>query len=93
MRQQVQASSNSFTKVFPLAVHLGDKLGHQANVTFHKMSYYQIIKGGGPKCDRQGKNFFKASNLTLAVRFLTSDTYLLSHSERFGMSEIRAISH
>ena len=46
-----------------------------------------MCSGRGPKFDRQGKSFTKPFNLTLAVTFLTSDLYLLSHVKRLEISE------
>ena len=38
-------------------------------------------------CDRQGKNFTKPFNLTLAIVFLTAELYWLSHRESWEISE------
>ena len=55
MTQQVQVSSVRFTKGFPLAVLLGDILGHLANVRSHKMLSHQMIKGGSQSVTARGK--------------------------------------
>ena len=87
MRQQLQVSAARFKTVFPLAVHLGGyircvgKVNISPHVPLHKLC------GRGPQCDRQGKNFTKPFNLTLAVVFLTSELYWLSHVERWDISE------
>ena len=87
MKQQLQVSATRVKTVFPLAVHLGaftryvGKRNIFQHVPLHKLC------GRGPQCDRQGKNFTKPFNLTLAVVFLTAELYWLSHRESWEISE------
>ena len=73
--------------MFPLAVHMGgySRCGEKINIL--RNAVLHEVCGRGPQCDRQGKNFTKPFNLTLAVVFLTSDLYWLSHVESLGISE------
>ena len=72
---------------FSLAVDLGGYSGYggrshiSQNATFHQLC------GRGPWCDRRRKNFTKPFKLTMAVVFLTSDLYLLSHVGRLQISQ------
>ena len=87
MRQQLQIPVAWVKTVFPLAFHLGaftrygGKVNSSQHVPLHKLC------GRGPQCDRQGKNFTKPFNLTLAVVFLTAELYWLSHRESWEISE------
>ena len=87
MRQQLQVPAAWVKTVFPLAVHLGafTRYGGKVNISQH-VPLHKLC-GRGPQCERQGKNFTKPFNLTLAVVFLTSELYWLSHVERLGISE------
>ena len=44
-------------------------------------------RDSGPQCDRQGTTCSNGFNLILAVVFLTSEKYSLSHTETSGISE------
>ena len=67
---------------FPLAVHLGAFPLSGGKVNISQLVPLHKLCGRGPQCDRQGKNFTKPFNLTLAVAFLTSELYWLYQVER-----------
>ena len=73
--------------VFPLAVHMGVYIqaGEKLKISQHA-PLHQCCEGG-PVCDRRRKSFAKPFNLTLAVVFLTSDFYLLTHVKRLEISQ------
>ena len=87
MRQQLQVSVARVKTLFPLAVHLGGYIRCVGKVNISQHVPLHKLCGRGPQCDRQGKNFTKPFNLTLAVVFLTSELYWLSHVERWDISE------
>ena len=87
MRQQLQVPAARVKSVLPLAVHLGGNVGHWGKVTISQHVLFRQLCGTGPQCDRQGKTFTKSFNLTLAVVFLTSELYWLSHVERLEILE------
>ena len=88
MRQQVQVCTARFKKVFPLAVHIaghkpsGGEAHHFTPVPSHNVVW------GGPKGERQWKNFSKPFKWTLELYFLQATAYLVSHVKRFGTPEI-----
>ena len=87
MRQQLQVPAARVKTVFPLAVHLWGFTRSEEKVKISQPAPLHKLCGRGPQCDRQGKNFTKPFNLTLAVVFLTSELYWLSHVERWDISE------
>ena len=87
MRQQLQVSAARYKSVFPLAVHLGGYIRYGGKVnTSHHVPLHELC-GRGTQCDRQGKSFTEPFKLTLAVVFLTSGLYSLSHVKRLGIPE------
>ena len=93
VRQHVQVSVTRFVKVFPLAVHLVGHAGPLGKWRISQNSPPPDEEKGAWKSDRQGKSFTKPFNLTLRATFLTLDSDLLSHSERFEIWEIPPVSH
>ena len=87
MRQQLQVSAARVKTVFPLAVHLWGFTRCAEKVNISQPAPLHKLCGRGPQCDRQGKNFTKPFNLTLAVVFLTAELYWLSHRESWEISE------
>ena len=74
---------NSFSPGGPL----GGTYSSWGNVDISQHVPLHQVCGRGPQCDRQGKSFTKPFNLTLAVVFLTSELYSLSHVESLEISK------
>ena len=92
MRQQVQACTARFKTVFPLAVHLA---GHEPCGGKPYISQQYSLKigcVGRPRGERQWKNCSEPVGWTFVLRFLQAKLYLVSHINRFGISEIVDIS-
>ena len=72
---------------FPLAVHLGGYRRYWGKFNISRNATLLQLCGRRPQRDRQGKSFTKPFNLTLAVVFLTSTFYLLSHVRKLEISK------
>ena len=77
-----------FKTLFPLAVHIVGNKRHGGKPTISQQYPPTKLSGEGPQGERQGKSFTKPFKWTLVLVFLTYKSYLLSHINRWGFSEI-----
>ena len=87
MTQQLQVPAARVKTGFPLAVPVWGFTRDGGKVNISQPAPLHKLCGRGPQCDRQGKNFTKPFNLTLAVVFLASKLCLLCHVEKLRISE------